>query len=280
MSERILKALMQLFAIIARVDEQVDVEAPVTKGAGRKIVEELLWQELNSVDVQEYLNFFDEFLLSYQGKSKKKDGKRKRTSVHSVKVLRICTQINKELAQRQKIIVLFRILEFIGANEIVHPQELEFAETVADTFNISLEEYKEIQLFVQNDISISKDAENLLYITNNKEFKSSKSKHIHSPNLTGEIRVIKIESVNVYFLKYLGKLDLNLNGQSIIPGRHIILNNGSSIRSSKVKPIYYSDIIGKYLSDKTKAKVVFKTNNVEYEFGGVKLGINDFNFCE
>lgn len=280
MSERILKALMQLFAIIARVDEQEDTDAPVTKGAGRKIVEELLWQELNAADVQSYLDFFDEFLISYQGKSKKKDGKRKRTSVHSVKVLRICTQINKELAQKQKIIVLFRIFEFITANEFVHQQELEFAETVADTFNISLEEYKEIHAFVKDDLSVTRDEENLLFVTNKEESTHTKSKHIFSPNLSGEVRVINIKSVNVYFLKYLGSSDLNLNGQSILPGRHIILNNGSSIRSSKVKPIYYSDIIGKYLSDKTKAKVVFKATNVEYEFKSGKLGLHDFNFCE
>ena len=280
MSERILKALMQLFAIIARVDEQEDVEAPITKGAGRKIVEQLLRQELNSVDVKEYLNFFDEFLISYQGKSKKKDGKRKRTSVHSVKVLRICTQINKELAQKQKIIVLFRILEFISANDVVHLQELEFAETVADTFNISLKEYMEVQSFVQDDLTVVNDSENLLYINNQEESKNTKSKHIFSSSLNGEIRVINIKSVNVYFVKYLGKSELNLNGQSIVPGRHIILNSGSSIRSSKVKPIYYSDIIGKYLSDETKAKVVFKTDKVEYEFKGGKLGLHEFNFCE
>ncbi len=280
MSERILKALMQLFAIIARVDEQVDAEAPITKGAGRKIVEDLLWQELNSSDVQEYLDFFDEFLISYQGKSKKKDGKRKRTSVHSVKVLRICTQINEELTQKQKIIVLFRILEFIHANDEVHEQELEFAQTVADTFNISMNEYDEVYSFVEDDLSVINDSENLLYITNQEQVKTTNSKHIFSPSLKGEIRVIKIISVNVYFLKYIGKSDLNLNGQLIVPGRHIILNNGSSIRSSKVKPIYYSDIIGKYLSDKSKAKVVFRTDNVEYEFKGGKLGLHDFNFCE
>jgi len=32
MSERILKALMQLFAIIVRVDENLDQEGPVTSG--------------------------------------------------------------------------------------------------------------------------------------------------------------------------------------------------------------------------------------------------------
>jgi len=280
MSERILKALMQLFSIIARVDEEIDTDKPSTRGDGRKIVEEFLGQELNSNDVQEYLTLFDDFLISYQGRKKRKDGKAKRTSVHSVKVLRICTDINKELAQNQKIIVLIRIFEFINANDSVTQQELDFAETVSKTFNISDVEYQQVKQFVESPIEVRKDEGNLLYITN-KEAESFKyAKHIYSKNIEGEIRVLNVKSVNFYFFKYLGEGSLDLNGQVIIPGRHVILNNGSSIRSSKVKPIYYSDIIGRYLSDETAAKVVFKTEGIEYRFKNDNLGLHDFNFHE
>ena len=79
MSQRILKALMQLFAIIARVDEEIDILNPVTKGAGRNIVQSFLKQEIGSAAVEEYLKLFDEFLIAYQGKSTKKDGRRKKT---------------------------------------------------------------------------------------------------------------------------------------------------------------------------------------------------------
>jgi len=280
MSERILKALMQLFAIIARVDEEIDSTAPVTSGAGRNIVEAFLRQELGSAAVQEYLNLFDEFLISHQGASGKKDGQRKKTSVHSVKVLRICTQINEELAQRQKIIVLVRILEFINANDIVAEQELEFAQTVADTFNISLEEYDRIRDFVEAPLTRRRDDVNLLYVTSAKTEPFQAAKHIYSEGIEGEIRVLKIASVNFYFFKYLGNSDLSLNGQPLTPGRHIILNQGSSIRSSRVQPIYYSDIIARYLSDHAQAKIVFKTDNIEFKFKGGKLGLHHFNFAE
>lgn len=280
MSERILKALMQLFAIIARVDEEVEIEKRNTSGEGRKIVEELLNQELKSSDIPKYLKLFDDFLVSYQGKSKKKDGKRKRTSVHSVKVLRICTQINEELTQKQKIIVLIRILEFINSNETVDEQELEFAQTVADTFNISMVEYEQIRRFVEADESTKYDESNLLFVNNQADTKFDSAKHIYAPNIEGELRVINIKSVNFYFFKYLGESTLNLNGQPIVPGRHIILNNGSSIRSSKVKPIYYSDIVSKYLSDETQSKIVFKAQDIQYKFKGGKIGLHDFNFCE
>ena len=183
MSGRILKALMQLFAIIARVDEEIDSQSPVTTGIGRKIVANFLGQELGAADVEEYLKLFDEFLISYQGKSKKKDGERKKTSVHSVKVLRICTQINEELAQRQKIIVLVRILEFINANDSVDDQELEFAQTVADTFYVPMDEYDRIKDFVESKVDKKKDHTSLLYVTNRKNDEFKEAKHIYSEGI-------------------------------------------------------------------------------------------------
>ncbi|MBK7129673.1 MAG: ATP-binding cassette domain-containing protein [Crocinitomicaceae bacterium] len=280
MSERILKALMQLFAIIARVDEEIDSTKPITSGAGRTIVEAFLRQELGSAAVEEYLNLFDEFLISHQGASSKKDGQRKKTSVHSVKVLRICTQINEELAQRQKIIVLVRILEFINANEVVADQELEFAQTVADTFNVEMDEYNRIRAFVEAPLTRREDDSNWLYVTSGKSEGFQHAKHIYSEGIEGEIRVLKIASVNFYFFKYLGNSDLSLNGQPLMPGRHIILNQGSSIRSSRVQPIYYSDIIARFLSDEAKTKIVFKADNIEYQFKGGKIGLHKFNFAE
>lgn len=280
MSERILKALMQLFAIIARVDENIDSEEPVTSGEGRKIVEAFLSQELSQSAVQAYLDIFDEFLISFQGGSKKKDGKRKKTSVHSVKVLRICTQINEELAQRQKIIVLVRILEFINANDVVDDQELEFAQTVADTFNVSMDEYNMIKDFVEAKLDRILDHENMLYVTAYKQEDYKHAKHIYSEGIEGQIRVLKISSVNFHFFKYLGDAPLSLNGQPLLQGRHVILNQGSSIRSSKVQPIYYSDIIGAFLSDISATKIVFKAEDVVYKFKGGKIGLQPFNFAE
>src|ERR1700739_3368588 len=113
MSEQILRALMQLFAIIAKVDGVTNT--------GRNIVQLFLKQQLN-----QYLAVFDEFLESHQQVAKKKDGSAKRTSLNSVKVLKICTEINKELEQNQKIIVLIRLLEFICSSAELSEQEHEF----------------------------------------------------------------------------------------------------------------------------------------------------------
>src|ERR1700752_3175521 len=144
MSERILRALMQMFAIIAKVDGVTNT--------GRAIVESFLKQQLNQEQVERYLGIFDEFIEAQQSGSKRKDGTEKRTSLNSVKVLKICTHINQELEQPQKIIVLIRLLEFIYSSNEISEQEHEFVITVADTFNISNEEFNQLRAFVEDTV--------------------------------------------------------------------------------------------------------------------------------
>ena len=272
MSERILRALMQLFAIIAKVDGVTNT--------GRNIVQLFLKQQLNQELVDQYLAVFDEFLESHHQVTKKKDGTEKRTSLNSVKVLKICTEINRELEQNQKIVVLIRLLEFIYSSNEISEQENEFVTTVAETFNISVDEFNNLKYFVEGkQESIS--AHELLVI-NDKEKNTKAFKHIYIDqfNEDVEVWVISIHSVGMYALKLVGNQELVLNGQAITPDKVYILTPGSSLRSAKVKPIYYSDIISKFLADKSSAVVSFQAVDLEYKFSGGKLGLRGININE
>ena len=272
MSERILKALMQMFAIIARVDGIND--------NGRLIVQSFLKQQLNQELVDQYLAIFDEFLEAHHQVTKKKDGTAKRTSLNSVKVLKICTQINGELTQVQKVVVLLRLIEFINSNTEIADQEMEFVITVAETFNIDEEEFRRSMEFVRADINNIPDSSRILVIDNMTNHNFTETKHIFAEGVTGQARVLWIQSVNMYALLYYGKSDILLNGQLLTQGKVFILTPGSSLRSSKVKPVYYSDILSAFMSDTSKAKVSFVVKNLEFKFKGGKLGLRDINFSE
>ncbi len=272
MSERILKALMQMFAIIARVDGIND--------NGRLIVQSFLKQQLNQELVDQYLAIFDEFLEAHHQVTKKKDGSAKRTSLNSVKVLKICTQINSELTQVQKVVVLLRLIEFINSNTEIAEQEMEFVTTVAETFNIEDDEFKRCMEFVRAGLDTIPESSRLLIIDNKTSHTLKETKHIYAEGVTGQARVLWIPSVNMYALLYYGKSDILLNGQLLTQGKVFILTPGSSLRSSKVKPVYYSDILSSFMSDTSKAKVSFVVKNLEYKFKGGKLGLRDINFSE
>lgn len=271
---------MQLFAIIAKVEVNEETGEFKSDAGGRTIVDMFLRQELNQELVEEYLALFDDHLETHQGKLKKKNSKRKRTSVNSVKVLKICTQINEELTQRQKVIVLIRILEFIFANEDISDQEYEFAETVADTFNISREEFTLCLDFVKAEADDKIDSPHYLVADTKEENTFEQSEHIYHESLIGFLRVVQVSSVNTYFVKYYGDHQLYLNGQVLTQDRVHILSQGSSIRSPKVQPIYYSDVISQYLSDESTKKIIFHIDNIVYRFKGGKVGIQPFDSVE
>ncbi|MFH1319316.1 MAG: ATP-binding cassette domain-containing protein [Bacteroidota bacterium] len=273
MSERILKALMQLFSIIS----EVDIVGVSTDR--RKVVQLFLEQQLNRELVQEYLKVFDNFLESQSGKGEGTK-KKKRTSVNSVKVLRICTQINEELAQKQKLVVLIRLIEFINSDENPSPQEIEFVTTVAETFNISQDEYNRCMSFIRNAASDIPESSKILIIDNKQSVNVAEVKHIYSENLTGQLRILNIQSVNMYALRYYGTGEPYLNGQIIHSDRIYIFTQGSSIRSKKVKPIYYSDIVARYLTELAKDKIIFSVKDVEYRFKAGNIGLHKVNLTE
>ena len=280
MSERILKALMQLFAIIAKVEVNEQTNEISSDEKSRKVVSLFLKQELNQEMVKAYLELFDNYIDTHHGKSKRKDGKRKRTSVNSVKILRICTQINEELKQRQKVIVLIRIIEFINSDDEISAQELEFAATVAETFNISKEEFESCLNYVTADENTIISSENYLVVDNNQKNKDAKSKHIYSETIQGFLRIIQVPSVNTYFVRYYGSSEMYLNGQLLPPNRIQILTQGSAIRCPRLIPVYYSDIISQFLSSDITSKIVFNAQNIQYRFANKQLGLRDFSLSE
>jgi len=280
MSERILRALMQLFAIIAKVDEVSDAtQEAIESSNGRRIIEAFLRSELNHELIQKYITLFDEYLLVHHTGSAKKDGQRKRTSVNSVKVLRICSQINEELTQRQKMIVLLRIFEFIHANDQVQEQEQEFVHTVAESFNISEKEYGQLKCFIEEPITKLIDEDNFLYVSG-KDIELTRAPFIKLDALEGIIRVVRMESINIVFFRYFGIDELSLNGQNVSNERNHILNQGSAIRTAKSAPIYYSDVISRFLHDRGSEKICFKVDKLQFNFKGGKVGLHEINFTE
>ena len=77
MSERILKALMQLFAIVAKVDIIEGSDEIVAAESSKAIVRTFLKQELTSDLVEKYLKIFDEFVDERHGTKRKKDSQKK-----------------------------------------------------------------------------------------------------------------------------------------------------------------------------------------------------------
>lgn len=276
MSESILKALMQLFAIIANVNKDGLTDK------SRSIVESYLNLQLSQDLVQEYLALFDEYIELYHGGAKKDGSKaRKRTSLQSVKVLGICEKINVELQQDHKILVLLQLLEFISYGEEITEKELDFVKTVSDIFNIPEDEYFNAHAFsLESSLEKIPYKENVLILDKFDNAPLPGFKHIQYPNLDGKILVLFIPSINMYAFRFVGENTLYLNGHSILLNRTYMLPKGSAIRGPKIGAIYYSDIVSKFIDAMLDQKVSFTAKDVEFRFKNSSNGIHRFNFSE
>lgn len=272
MSEQILKALMQLFAIIAH---------PASNASDRRsIVEYFLKRQLNQEAVKNYIEVFNYYYELHQEKLSEKGLVKKRTSSSSVRVLKICTQINEELTQRQKNIVLVQLLEFVKSGGEITEQEMAFVTTVADAFHIPEEEYKHIEDLAFFGFDKLPDTKKLLVIDNDDNFQHPNILHLSKPALDGQIRILEVDSSNMYLIKYIGVNELYLNGQLLESDKIYVLTNGSSVRNPKIKPIYYGDIVSQFNIDRIKSRIIFEARDIEFHFRSGKVGLHKLNFKE
>ena len=273
MSERILKALMHLFAIIARAESNIEER--------KQVVGSFLRQQLSSEQVEEYLKIFDNYYKIYQAKQSRKGKKKKSIAVSSVKVLKICNEINRELTRKQKVIVLYNLLEFIKSDfDEVTDQELEFIKTVSDEFYIPEDEYKRIKGFVLYEFSQIPNSTRILLVDNNKDFSHPKVKHLYVKGLEGQIRFFHLHLTDMYLFRYLGNSELTMNSQLLQQDRVYVFNFGASIKAPKISPIYFSDIVKIFNQDKIKGKILFEAKNIEFEFKNGKIGLHPLSFTE
>ena len=273
MSERILKALMQLFAVIARPDSNYEDREAVVK--------QFLLQQLNIDLVNEYLSIFKDYYNQYQKKRKKK--LQKSISLSSVKVLKICSEINQELTLNQKIIVLLRLLEFIkddvGEGE-VNDQELEFIYTVSDSFYIPEEEYIRLKAFVIYAFDKIPNSSKMCLLDGEDTLEHDKVSHMKLNGLEGQIRLFHVETSNMYLMRYLNAKELYINGQPMHPNKVYVVNPGASIRNSKIRPIYFSDIVSIFNRGIDTDSITFDVKDIEYRFKGGKIGLHKMSFTE
>ncbi len=273
MSEKILKALMQLFAIIARPDSSKDERITV--------VESFLKRQLNHEIVQEYLKVFEEYYSLHQEKQKESTKRIRRISSSSVRVLKICTAINEELAQTQKIIVLIQLLEFVRSDSVeISEQEMEFITTVAETFNIPEQEYRQIRDFVLFSFQEVPHSEEIMLIDSNKDFSDKETKHLYVENIKGQIRVLHVPSARLYFIRYIGESEMTMNSQLVHEDKVYALTSGSSIKSQQIKPIYYGDIASRFQLDSVEDRITFEVKDVVFKFKGGKTGLHELSFTE
>ena len=277
MSESILKALMQLFALISDIHEDT-----VITSREKDVVRLFLARHLNNELASRYMKMFEEFLELFNAdritKGSIKD--KKRISVHAMRILEICEKINEELHQKQKVYTLVKLIDYISSGEEITDNELDFLKTVASAFHISDTEYQNVRYFIFGKIETIPEKKRVLIIDRIKESECLEVKHIHKDNLSGAIYFLQIPSTNTYILRYSGGEVLYLNGQIISTGETYAFDHGSSIRGRGINPIYYTEVVSIISEASFETRIALHAYDVSFKFRNSDNGIHNLDFHE
>ncbi len=273
MSEKIINTLMQLFAIIANPEGDQEER--------RAVVEAFLRQHLNNELVKIYLAVYDEALREAQVKLEKSTRERREGAI-AIRIAKLCHDINEEglLAVDQRIVVVLLALEFCkSGNGTVTDLERGFIATLAESLNISNEEYDIIEKFVLNSFTEIPSSQNLLVISGTRTDATGNTKFAFRDQLKGQIWILYVPSVNMHFLRHARSGELSMNGLLLKENKVYPISHGSSIKGYNISPIYHWDITMLFLKEEFKSsRVVYEVRNLEYKFKSGEVGIHHMSF--
>lgn len=269
MSEEILKALTQLFAIITKQDGGVSINE-------REFVINFFQAELDRDSVKEYLQLYDDYSgYSKVGLVAEEDRTLAPSVKDSLKTLSICKKINKTLTQKQKTIVLIKLLELVGSDGHFTSQRMDIINTVSLVFNMPQKENAIIESFVvSEDEGTLNFPEILIANTNNEAATDKKYKHTHI-HINGNLIFMRVRSVDMLFVKYMGEEPTTLNGFIMQPKRVYLFSHGSTIKTQEGAALYYSDIVADFNEEIKTTKLSFNARIKQFRFPNRAIGLSD-----
>ncbi len=276
MNESILKALMRLFALVAYVNKkgQASIE--------RDVVYEYLQRQFSNELVDSYLQIFDRYLEEYhpdQTDIAEKD-QEERNIINIKAVSELCSTLNKELQQEQKIFIMIFLFDFISSGGKISTFQFNFIEDVCTRLNISMEEYKATKHFTFGELEQITDKENLLLVNSSREKNELKIRQLFIDKIAGQITVLRIPSTNTLVFRYYGTQELLLNGHNIKNNRSYIWAPGSVIKNSMFGSVYYIWVFGQFIRAMNRNQFVFTATDIEFSYGRSPNGIKRFNLNE
>jgi ABC-type multidrug transport system ATPase subunit len=269
MSEEILRALMELFALIVKQDGGILMNE-------REYVSGFLNKQLTKETVNEYLALFDEHAGPIMVRSFIKEPSSPSVK-DSVKILGICKKINRTLNQEQKVVVLMRLYELVNADRQFTLQRMNIINTVAEVFRISPDEFAATEQFVKNDNPADLINPAILVLSPGDE-ECELCRRMNTGYLGTKIIILRVASVDLYFIRYISNDQLYLNGLPIRSGSVYTFAKGGSVKSQQGHAIYYSDISSSFLADVIVHKISFTVENLTLNFREGHAAVDNINF--
>ncbi len=274
MSETLLEALMQLFALLT------DIRKERQTGRAYSRVKDFLSRQFSSEYVDQYLGRFEVYLNRYHSEvgSNNQELKDKQSSDNLNRILNIATKINTELEQEPKIVLFSQLLDFLKKDEEIGDDEIRLVDLLADCFKIEPSDYQNLKAFILKEPLEVPNKSELLLITGEKEDINPEIKILYNPPQQVTVWVLHVKSTNTFIFRYSGERNLYLNGHKVETDRPYTLAVGSVIKTSLMPPVYHTRVSEKFLRHKEEGLIIYRAIDVSYKFNNNLTAIHPFSF--
>jgi ABC-type multidrug transport system ATPase subunit/uncharacterized tellurite resistance protein B-like protein len=259
MSEHLLKALLELFAIIAKKGTVTEDE--------RNNVRRFLIENLSEDSAERHFTMFDQFT-------------REAASDSDQKIDKICQKINKEFTYPQKIVLALQLIELILADGEIAEEETQVLDTVAEKIKLPAEIIAYIQSFALAKNIEEFESDKFLIVAENDKKVSESSYFIQEDHLDGFLAVLKLSGTEMYFVKYIGNAQLNMNGIPLRKNTITLFPSGSTIKGEKSQTVFYSDVASHYKTDDSTPNISFVAHDISFTFSNGHKGLHKINIAE
>lgn len=275
MSEELLKAVIQFFAIVSK--ERITEDE-------RAIIKEFLSLHLNQDGTRYYLSLFDEFCKDNKrlanGSLENLDEATQEFVDDWAQIMQISKKVNQALTTQQKAVLVIKIIELVFADESLSERQSNLIFYISEALKISPKDFRAMRSFVLGYDIDELASKNILVIDEGSDEVNHPGPRIIARNLTGLIAILRLQDTETYFIKYLGITPLTLNGVTLKSRKIDVFPTGSTIRGSKIEPIYYSDVVGKFLFEESDNEISFIADHLFYHFKSGRAGLQNINIAE
>ena len=260
MNSRLLRSILQLYALLAGKDGLLEAE--------KSRIAQFLGNHLSGKDIEKALSQLEEYvqeLTSLEGSQEALD-----------KFLsNICRSINQEFLLWQKYYLFLELFELSGIDGMVSEEEHQILSQIPAKLFLAAEDVVELEKFASGYVETDFEGSHFLKLG-----QGIKSQPESIPDLEGLVVVLKLPSIENYFVRVLGHEETYLNGQLMIPGMSRIWAPGTTLRQTRKDPVYFNTIQEKFSAPINRVQISFEARDIEFRFRDGRVGLQKTSLSE
>ena len=265
MNEQLLKSIIRLYVLLAGTDGLLDAE--------KARIEEFLSQHLSATSIGGFLNLLEETVQELEGIGK--DEEWQLTEIQS-----ICSIVNREFRLSQKYFLYLELLELSAIDGQISKGEALILTNLPKQLHLDPAEVKMLRTFALATKEKELDSKCILLISNSFELEFTTAITWHLPDLQGLVAVLKLPSIESYFVRYLGTDETLLNGRILQSTMSLVWAPGVTLRQGRLHPVFFTDIRERFSTPIDKPPISFEAKDISFRFPSGKTGLHTLNLAE